>query len=145
MKVKHLFSFIFIFAVCIAVNGCGGTDLFGRNSLVIVRLDSGNTNDIAISVSPNSGDFGSSGACSDFRSQSWCFFRDGITRKDFEFTTSVSQVPYFIWASNQTGSTKSGTLIIIVDGVEQLRLPINVPAGIDIHYATMFRNNVETR
>lgn len=145
MKTRHLLGLIFVVVVCLSLYGCGGTDLFGRNSLVIVRFDSSNADDIAISVAPRSGDFDSPDACSDFRSQGWCLFNSTSTRKTFEFITSSTQVPYFIWASNQSGAARSGTLIVIVDGVEQLRLPINIPTGMDTHYATMFRNNVQTR
>jgi len=145
MKVRYLFGLILFAVLCLSLYGCGGSGLFGRNSLVIVRFDSGDADDIAVSISPNSGDFNSPDACSDFRSQSWCLFTSSSTRKEFGFTTSSAQVPYFIWASNQAGSTRTGTLIVIVDGVEQLRLTVNIPAGIDTHYATMFRNNVQTR
>lgn len=145
MKMRHLIDLILLAVLCFSLYGCGGTDLFGRNSLVVVRFDSSDADDIAVSISPNSGDFDSPDACSDFRSQSWCLFTSSSTRKEFGFTTSSAQVPYFIWASNQAGSTRSGTLIVIVDGIERLRLTVNIPDGIDTHYATIFRNNVQTR
>ncbi len=136
-----------LFALAPFLMGCGSgvSAVIGRNSAAEVSITSIHVNDLDLIISPKEGAATDPGACRDDQEAFGCvrvFITDKTT---ITFTTNseASSSPYYVYIRNQGASARTVTLEIRMDGDRKVFKTLDVPAGVAVRYARIFRNNAD--
>lgn len=127
--------------------GCGSgvSAVIGRNSAAEVSLTSIHVNDLDLIISPKEGAATDPGACRDDQGAFGCVRVFLTDRTTISFTTNseASSDPYYVYIRNQGTSPRTVTLEVRMDGDRKVFKTVDVPAGVAIRYARIFRNNAD--
>ena len=140
MKAKLITSAILSIAVGAFLAGCGGVELFGRNSDIEVTVNSTQANGLDLIVAPLDGTQNDPTACTANSNGFGCSRTVTATQLQYTFTTTAlaSSSPYNVYIRNNTNGVINETFILKIDGSTQFTITSNVPANSTFLFRTPF-------
>lgn len=143
MKKQFFLTALASVGVGFLLAGCGGVDIFGRNSDIELTLTSTQANGLDLIVAPLEGTENDPTACTANSNGFGCSRTVTSSQLRYTFTTNAlaSSSPYHVYVRNLTNAPISETLVLRIDGSTQFTVTSNVPANSTFLAAKIFRNN----